>query len=201
MSTIYNPAFDGKVNRWRVQCGFECGGERCPAVGECGRNPEGKKASEVGIYCRRHAREDGRTTKGRNSHLKKYVMTLSADDKKRARADVKEDRFRRKKTRVPADKRKITVSRWLGSVPFEECSVFHREMILDELRVPPLLLGDRSRDPTRVYLMNDFPLDDLKYLFEKRADGRQLFFVRGSSIIRCDIFLFVGVAWFVFLKH
>ena len=139
---------------------------------------------------------------GRNKDLRHYVMTVSDEDKKRARADVKDDRFRRKKKKVPADERRYTVSRWLGSKPFQECSVFHRNMIMDELRVPPLLRGDIIRNPTRVYLFNDFNLDDLKYLFKKRpSDKRRLFFVRGSSIIRCDIFSFVGVAWFVFLKH
>lgn len=185
MGTIYNPVFDGKVKRWRVQCGFECGGERCPEVGECAPNPEGKKAREVGIYCRRHAREDGRTTHGRNSHLRQYVMSLSTDDKKRARADAKgEGNYRKKKASVaPSVTRKHCVTKWLGSVEFEECSVYHTKLILDELRVPPLLLGE-SKKPTRVYLMDDFSLDDLQYLYKRRADGRMLFLVRGSSIIR-----------------
>ena len=128
-------------------------------------------------------------------------MTLSADDKKRAREDQKYVNRQKKKTAIsPTAQRNISVSMWLGSDPFKECSVFHSGVILDELRVPPLLRGN-SRNRTRVYLFNSFRLDDLRYLYEKRSDGRQLFFVRGSSIIRCDIFLFVGVAWFVFLKH
>lgn len=185
MGHLYNPAFDGNVPRWRVQCGFECAGERCGVWGEWTQSPEGKKAREVGIYCKRHAREDGRTTHGRNSHLRKYVMTLSADDKKRAREDQTHDnKQKKKKTRGRSDERHRGVSKWLGSVAFEECSVFHSKMVLDELRVPPLLLGT-SKNRTRVYLSNSFRLDDLRYLFEKRpSDNRQLFFVRGNSIIR-----------------
>ena len=199
---MYNPAHDGKTKRYDVRCGFECEGVQCGVVGQCIPNPEAPKSKKVKIFCQDHAREDGRTMTGRNKDLRHYVMTVSDEDKKRARADVKDDRFRRKKKKVPADERRYTVSRWLGSKPFQECSVFHRNMIMDELRVPPLLRGDIIRNPTRVYLFNDFNLDDLKYLFKKRpSDKRRLFFVRGSSIIRCDIFSFVGVAWFVFLKH
>ena len=201
MSTIYNPAFDGKMKRWRVQCGFECGGERCPFVGEVNCDPESPKAKEFGIFCKRHAREDGRTAKGRNKHLRHLVMTLSEADKKRARADQKYvDKARKKKRETPEMVRKKSVYTWLGKHSFKECNVFHSKMVLDELRIPPLLLGERMRR-TRVYLCNDFALDDLKYLFEKRADGRQLFFVRGSSIIRCDIISFVGDAWVIFRKH
>ena len=184
-SYVYDEEYDGKFKRWRVQCDFECEEGRCPVVGEWHHKPEGKKAREVGIYCRRHAREDGRTTDGRNSHLRTYVMTLSADDKKRAREDVKhEQKRKKKKVLTPGVHRKKSVQSWLGTLRFEECSVFHRDMILDELRVPPLLLG-RGKDPARVYLCDSFRLDDLKYLFKKRrSDGRQLFFVRGNSIIR-----------------
>ena len=184
MGSLYDPAYDGKGKRWRVQCGFECAGERCRVMGECARNPEGPKAREFGIYCPRHAREDGRTKTGRNKDLRHYIMTVSKDDKKRLREDQKYvDKAPKKKRNSPAVKRKASVYEWLGSRSFKECSVFDRNMILGELRVPPLLLGDSKR-PTRVYLMNDFSLDNLKYLFEKRADGRKLFFVRGNSIIR-----------------
>ena len=194
--------YDGKLKRWRVRCGFVCQGLQCSVEGETAQNPEAPKASKHKIFCPRHAREDGRTTHGRNKKLRHYIMTLSETDKKRARADTKSvDRQQKKKRLTPADARKKSVYTWLGKHSFKECSVFHSKMVLDELRVPPLLLGD-DQHRTRVYLCNDFALDDLQYLYKKRRkDGRQLFFVRGSSIIRCDIFLFVGVAWFVFLKH
>jgi hypothetical protein len=199
MSTIYNPAFDGKVKRWRVQCGFECGGERCPEVGEWNKDPEGPKAKEFGIFCRRHAREDGRFDKGRNRHLRHLVMTLSDADKKRAREDTIYVDRKKKKTRSPPRLRKESVSMWLGSGGFEECNVYYTKLILGELRVPPLLLGGEDR--TRVYLFNSFSLADLQYLYKRRADGRMLFFVRGSSIIRCDIISFVGHAWYISQKQ
>ena len=128
-------------------------------------------------------------------------MTLSETDKKRARADTKSvDRQQKKKRLTPADARKKSVYTWLGKHSFKECSVFHSKMVLDELRVPPLLLGT-TQNRTRVYLFNSFPLDDLRYLFEKRADGRMLYLVRGSSIIRCDIVSFVGYAWYISQKQ
>ena len=201
MISVYDSAYDGKMRRWRVRCGFVCQGLQCSVEGETAQNPEAPKASKHKIFCPRHAREDGRTTHGRNKKLRHYIMTLSETDKKRARADTKSvDRQQKKKRETPARARKVTVAGWLGSSSFKECSVFDRNLILGELRVPPLLLG-RERDPTRVYLFNSFRLDDLRYLYEKRSDGRQLFFVRGSSIIRCDIISFVGDAWFISRKH
>ena len=133
----WDAAYDGKVRRWRVQCGFECQGERCQVVGESGLNPEAKKAREVGIFCKKHAREDGRTMTGRNKDLRNYVMTVSDEDKKRAREDVKQDRGKpkKKKNTSPEALRKGSVCNWLGSVPFQECSAFHSKMVLDELRV------------------------------------------------------------------
>ena len=196
-----NPAYDGNVPRWTVRCGFVHGGVQCSVVGESAQNPEAPKAKKVKIFCPHHARQEGRTVNGRNAEDKRYVMCLSKEDKKRARAEQKTiGRQKKKKLESPYMARRHTVKALLGTVAFQECSVFHREMILAELRVPPLLLGTR-KDPTRVYLMNDFSLDDLKYLFEKRADGRMLYLVRGSSIIRCDIISFVGHAWFIFQKH
>lgn len=180
----FNPAYDGNVPRWRVRCGFVCQGVQCSVVGESAVNPEAPKAKRVKIFCSRHAREEGRTVKGRSKDLKRYVMSLPEEAKKRARAEAKSTlKVKKKKVDTPDDKRKASIRRWLGSSSFKECSAFHRNMILDELRVPPLLLGG-SKDPTRVYLCDSFRLDDLRYLFEKRSDGRQLFLVRGSSIIR-----------------
>ena len=197
MSTLYNPAYDGRVKRWRVRCGFVCQGVQCSAEGECNVNPVAPRPSKHGVFCAKHAREDGRTMKGPNRKLRDLVMCVPLEDKKRAREDQKYvNRQKKKKTISPTAQRKISVSCWLGSGPFKECSVFHRNLVLEELRVPPLLLG-RERDPTRVYLFNSFRLDDLRYLYEKRSDGRQLFFVRGSSIIRCDIISFVGHAWYI----
>ena len=153
-------------------------------VGECVDSPTSPKASAHKILCRDHAREDGRTSKGRNRHLRHLVMTLSDADKKRAREDSKQILNQRKKKKQPArTTRHKTLRAWLGPVAFEECSVFHRNMILDELRVPPLMLG-KKKDPTRVYLLNSFRLDDLKHLYKRRADGRLLYLVRGSSIMR-----------------
>jgi len=203
MSSVYDSAFDGNVPRWRVRCGFECQGERCGVVGESAQNPEAPKAKRVKIFCPRHAREEGRTLKGRNKEDRRYVMCLSEEDKERARADRVTTSTHHKKriSRAPAVTRKNSVATWLGCRDFEECSVFHRNMILDELRVPPLLLG-RDKDPTRVYFLSSFRLADLKYLFKKRpSDNRRLILVRGSSIIRCDIISFVGDAWFIFRKH
>ena len=188
--------YDGRLKRWPVRCGFVCEGKQCSVVGESGQNPEAPKAKSVKIFCKKHAREDGRIWKGRNQQLMNYVMSVSSEDKKRAREEAKKKEVQKKQRRAPTDKRNKSVYEWLGTRRFKEYSVFHRNMILGELRVPPLLLGD-SKKPTRVYLMNDFALDNLKYLFEKRADGRQLFFVRGSSIIRCDIISFVGHAWYI----
>ena len=185
MGTLYDAAYDGNVPRWPVRCGFVCQGVQCSVEGETAQNPEAPKASKHKIFCPRHAREDGRTTHGRNKKLRHYIMTLSETDKKRARADTKSvDRQQKKKRLTPADARKKSVYTWLGKHSFKECSVFHSKMVLDELRVPPLLLGD-DQHRTRVYLCNDFALDDLQYLYKKRRkDGRMLFFVRGSSIIR-----------------
>ena len=186
-----------------MQCGAVCEGVQCSVRGECNKNPETGRASKHGIFCAVHAREDGRTAKGRNSELRDLVMCKSLEDKKRARAEAERlgKEQRKKKKKSPAEARRESVSTWLGPRSFKECSVFHSKMVLDELRVPPLLLGD-DQHRTRVYLRNDFALDDLQYLYKKRRkDGRMLFFVRGSSIIRCDIISVVGVAWFVFLKH
>lgn len=125
-------------------------------------------------------------------------MSVPLEDKKRAREDqIYVDGQRKKKKSSPEQERRTFVSKWLGSRSFKECSVFHSKMVLDELRVPPLLLG-YGEQRTRVYLCNDFALKDLQYLYKKRRkDGRQLFFVRGSSIIRCDIVSFVGHAWYI----
>ena len=184
MFSVYDSAYDEKVRRWRVRCGCVVQGVQCSVVGEYKTNPEAPRPSKYKIFCPRHAREDGRTMKGRNSKLRDLVMCKSVEDKKRLREDATSvDRQQKKKRETPARARKVTVAGWLGSSSFKECSVFDRNLILGELRVPPLLLGD-SKKPTRVYLFNSFPLDDLKYLFEKRADGRMLYLVRGSSIIR-----------------
>ena len=198
---MYQEEYDGKLKRWRVRCGFVCEGKQCSVVGESGLNHEAPKAKSVKIFCKKHAREDGRIWKGRNQKLMNYVMSVSSEDKKRAREDQKHVNGQKpRKKNSPAAERKQTVSGWLGSVRFEECNRYHADLVLNELRIPPLLLG-RNKDPTRVYLLSSFALADLKYLFEKRADGRMLYLVRGSSIIRCDIISFVGHAWFIFQKH
>ena len=204
MGSSYDPAYDGRVPRWRVRCGFECDGVRCPAVGECSTNPDAPRAREVLIFCRDHGREDGRTANGRHSNLTQYVMSLSKEDKKRARADASSRGGQRKKKKeTAAHTRKRNVKLWLGSGKFKECSVFHSKMILSELRVPSLLLGGHKKgEPrSRVFLFDSFALTDLKYLFEKRVDGRMLYLVRGSSIIRCDIVSFVGHAWYISQKQ
>ena len=123
--------------------------------------------------------------KGPNRKLRDLVMCVPLEDKKRARAEAEKlgKGQKKKKTKSPEEERRRSVSTWLGLRSFKECSVFHSKMVLDELRVPPLLLGT-TQNRTRVYLFNSFPLDDLRYLFEKRADGRMLYLVRGSSIIR-----------------
>jgi hypothetical protein len=186
----FNPEFDGKLKRYACQCGYVSKeGERCTVMGESALNPESEKAKKHKIFCGGHAREDGRTARGRNKKLRHYVMTLSETDKKRARKDVTYFGGRKKKKiKSPAAERNKTVSAWLGSVRFEECNRYHTDLVLNELRIPPLLLGGRGwaagEPPTRVYLFNSFALADLQYLYKRRADGRMLYLVGGSSIIR-----------------
>ena len=94
---MYQEEYDGKLKRWRVRCGFVCEGKQCSVVGESGLNPEAPKATKNKIFCPRHAREDGRTAKGRNSNLRDLVMCKSAEDKKRIREDVKSVDSRKRK--------------------------------------------------------------------------------------------------------
>jgi len=180
--THWDPAYDGNVPRWTVRCGFVHEGVQCSVVGVTAQKPDAPKAKRVKIFCPHHAREEGRTFHGRNKEDRQYVMCLSDADKKRAREDTIYVDRKKKKTRSPARLRKESVSMWLGSGGFEECNVYYTKLILGELRVPPLLLGGYDR--ARVYLFNSFSLADLQYVYKRRADGRMLYLVRGSSIIR-----------------
>ena len=176
------------MKRHTVRCGFVCEGVQCSVVGEWTQNPEAPTPKKHKIFCMDHAREDGRLGKGRNSHLRKYVMTLSEDDKKRARKLIKYKRAaRRGRPQVsPGTSRTKMVTLWLGTDAFKELDPHRTSAVLDQLRIPPPLLRHVSdkRDRTRIYLLDSCPLADLEYLYKPRSDGRRLYLVRGNSIIR-----------------
>ena len=154
--------------------------------GEFAYNPEAPTPKKHKIFCMDHAREDGRLGNGRNKHLRTYVMCMSQEDKERARKLVKCDRAakRMRPALSPDNTRTFAVTRWLGTGAFKELDPYRTGAVLDQLRIPPPLLGtDRNR--TRIYLLDSFSLADLDYLYTARpSDGRRLYLVRGSSIIR-----------------
>ena len=183
MNAIYNPAYDGKTRRWRVRCGFVCDGVQCSVVGEWFQNPEAPTPKKHKIFCKDHAREDGRLE---DKYLRSYVMCMSQEDKERARKLVKCDRAakRMRPTLSPDNIRTLRVKEWLGTGAFKELDPYRTGAVLDQLRIPPPLLGVK-KNRARIYLLDSCPLADLEYLYKARpSDGRRLYLVRGSSIIR-----------------
>ena len=111
-------------------------------------------------------------------------MCLSQEDKERARKLVKDDRAGSRRLALSPDNiRTLRVKEWLGTDDFKELDPHRTSAVLDQLRIPPPLLG-REKDRTRIYLLDSCPLADLEYLYKPRSDGRRLYLVRGSSIIR-----------------
>ena len=183
--SIFDPAYDGRTRRWRVRCGFVCEGVQCSVEGEFAYNPEAPTPKKHKIFCMDHAREDGRLGNGRNKHLRTYVMCMSQEDKERARKLVKDDRTAIRRTANSTDNiRTQRVKEWLGTDDFKELDPHRTSAVLDQLRIPPPLLGTKT-NRARIYLLDTCPLADLEYLYKARpSDGRRLYLVRGSSIIR-----------------
>ena len=185
---MYSSQYDGKVPRHTCQCGYvdKVTGERCGVVGEWNQNPEAPAPRKHKILCMDHAREEGRLDNGRNSHLRRYVMCMSQEDKERARKLMKCDRAakRMRPEKSPGNIRTKMVTLWLGTDAFKELDPHRTRAVLAQLRIPPPLVGD-DKHRTHIYLLDSFSLADLDYLYKTRpSDGRRLYLVRGSSIIR-----------------
>ena len=180
--SIFDPAYDGRTRRWRVRCGFVCEGVQCSVEGEFAYNPEAPTPKKHKIFCMDHAREDGRLE---DKYLRTYVMCMSQEDKERARKLVKDDRTAIRRTANSTDNiRTQRVKEWLGTDDFKELDPHRARAVLAQLRIPPPLLGTKT-NRARIYLLDTCPLADLEYLYKARpSDGRRLYLVRGSSIIR-----------------
>ena len=191
--SIYDPGWDD-IERYDVQCDFvdKTSGCRCGEWGLWGNKaPEGRKpttakARQVGIYCRRHAQQAERFRGGREEANSVYQFVYPKEARKRAREQQNPGPSRKKKPSLhtPADERRITVIKWLGTRAFKELDPQRCRAVYAQLRIPHPLLGT-SHDRTHVYLLDSFALADLEYLYKARpSDGRRLYLVRGSSIIR-----------------
>ena len=191
--SLSDPQFDG-IRRYRVQCGFvdrlsgcQCGewglwGNQAPT----GASPHAPTARRHGIFCKGHAQQDERFMGGRNERLAYLQFNYPKEARKRAREQKNPGpSFHKKKARdSPNDVRRRMVSNWLGTRRFKELDPQRCRAVYAQLRIPPPLLGDK-KDRTHIYLLDSFSLADLDYLYKARpSDGRRLYLVRGSSIIR-----------------
>ena len=188
---IYNPEYDD-IERYDVQCGFvdkltgcQCGewglwGNKAPT----GKKPTSAKARQVGIYCRRHAQQEERFRGGREEANRMYQFVYPKESRKRAREQQNTGAGgHTKPTRPLGETRKVVVKRWLGTGAFQELDPQRCQAVYAQLRIPPPLLG-REKDRAHIFLLDSFPLANLDYLYKARSDGRRLYLVRGSSIIR-----------------
>lgn len=191
--SIYNPGYDD-IKRYDVQCDFvdKTSGCRCGEWGLWGnqapegKNPNSAKARQVGIYCRRHAQQEERFRGGREEANRRYQFEYPKEARKRAREQQNPKMWggKKKSHGSPDEVRKQMVVTWLGTRRFKELDPQRCRAVYAQLRIPPPLLGD-SPDRTRIYLLDSFALADLDYLYKARpSDGRRLYLVRGSSIIR-----------------
>jgi len=192
MGSLYNEGYDD-VQRYDVQCDFvdKITGCRCGEWGlwgnQANRNkPTAPTPRRHGIFCKGHAQQDERFMGGRNERLAYLQFNYPKDARKRAREQQRQgpSRNKQKADHTPNQTRRKIVGDWLGTRAFKELDPQRCQAVYAQLRIPPPLLGD-DRDRTRIYLLDSFPLADLEYLYKARpSDGRRLYLVRGSSIIR-----------------